>query len=166
MISEHDDNLQTYLNDHLAGAHGALELLDDVEASQDPTMRRLAAELREQITADRRELEEVMDRLGASRERLKQRLASLAESTSRLKLARPGAAPELAHLLELESLSAGIWMKKRLWRSLAVAHGLADRLADIDLDGLQERADHQLDLIEEHRLDLADRTLGAPGDRV
>jgi hypothetical protein len=159
MASDRADDHQTYLNDHLAGAHGALELLEDIEASDDPEMTELAQQLRAEITADREQLELVMDRLDVSRERAKQLLASLAESMSRLKLARAGATPELARLLELESLSAGIWMKKRLWRSLTVAEHVGDRLVDIDLDELQARADRQLDRVEEHRLALAARAL-------
>lgn len=159
MAPDLTDNRQTYLNDHLAGAEGALELLEDIEKSDDAEMAALARRLRSEITAEREQLEQVMERLGASRERAKQMLASLAESASRLKLARAGPPPVFPRLLEFESLSAGIWMKKRLWRSLAFAEALGDALDGIELEDLQARADTQLELVEEHRLALAARIL-------
>jgi hypothetical protein len=46
----------------------------------------------------------------------------------------------------------GIAGKKQLWRNLADLAGLADRMPDVDFDGLVARAQEQLDILEPFRL--------------
>src|SRR5438552_17167929 len=59
-----NQNLATYLNDHLAGSVAALELLEYLEKTQTgKAMGRFVPELRADIAADRRELEALMARL-------------------------------------------------------------------------------------------------------
>ena len=61
-----EQHLATYLNDHLAGAVAALELLEHLgKAHADTPTGRFAAELRADIAADRKELEALMARLQA-----------------------------------------------------------------------------------------------------
>lgn len=148
--------VEIYLNDHLAGARAALDLIEDIlESSSDQGSITFLRRLRDEIDGDREQLREIMDRLDVSEQRTKQVLASIAESTSRLKLARAGQPDEMSKLLELETLSAGIWTKIRLWRSLAATDALSQRLSDIDLDELVARGERQLEELEEHRLDAA-----------
>ncbi|TMQ32033.1 MAG: hypothetical protein E6K70_20790 [Planctomycetota bacterium] len=73
-----NQNLATYLNDHLAGSVAALELLEYLEKTQTgKAMGRFVPELRADIAADRRELEALMARLhiAASPSRAAARLA-------------------------------------------------------------------------------------------
>ena len=72
---------------------------------------------------------------------------------------RASAGAQLSQLLELETLSAGVWTKGRLWRSLGATEGLEAALADIDFVQLAARAERQLDELEEHRLAAARRAL-------
>lgn len=161
VVSGDGKALKIYLNDHLAGATSAMELLDDMEQrTGDDGVRRFVADLRGEISQDVTELEDIIERLGLERERVKEVLADLGESMSRLKLGRVGGPAAVSHLLELEMLSTGIWGKMRLWRSLDAAGVLASTGVDVDLDELLARAQRQLDAVEEQRLAAARRALG------
>jgi hypothetical protein len=159
-MTEHAGNVDIYLNDHLAGARAALDLIDDIlEGSTDEEFVGFLERLRSEIDEDREQLHAVMERLDVSEQRTKQVLASLAESTSRLKLARAGQPEEMSKLLELETLSAGIWTKVRLWRSLEAAFGVREALSGIDLEELVARGERQLDELEDHRRNAARNAL-------
>jgi hypothetical protein len=159
-VEETSGTVGIYLNDHLAGARAALDLIDDiVEGSTDEELSTFLERLRTEIDQDREQLRRVMDRLDVEEHRAKQVLAGIAESTSRLKLARVGQSESMSMLLELETLSAGIWTKIRLWRSLRGTPRLREMLDGIDLDGLISRGERQLDELEEHRLVAANRAL-------
>ena len=58
-----DEHLATYLNDHLAGSVLAVDLLERLEVADTDMTDSLAA-LRNDIEADRRELQALMSRLG------------------------------------------------------------------------------------------------------
>lgn len=162
--SQVPETVGIYLNDHLAGARGALDLIDDiVEGDTDDELKRFLVGLRTEIDEDREQLRRVMSLLDVTEHRSKQILASIAESTSRLKLARVGQSEQMSRLLELETLSAGVWTKIRLWRSLGSAADLRARLEGIDLDELVTRGERQLDELEQHRLRAASDALS--GDR-
>jgi hypothetical protein len=150
------ETIEIYLNDHLAGARAALDLIDDIlEGSTDEEFVSFLEQLRTEIDEDRGQLRDVMDRLAVPEQRTKQVLASIAESTSRVKLARAGQSEQMSKLLELETLSAGIWTKIRLWHSLRETPKVHAALEGIDLDGLAARGERQLDDLEEHRLNAA-----------
>ncbi|MDB5312393.1 MAG: hypothetical protein JWO38_6595 [Gemmataceae bacterium] len=62
-----NEHLAIYLQDHLAGSVVALELLGHLEkAHTGSELERFFARMREDITADRVELESLMGRVGAS----------------------------------------------------------------------------------------------------
>src|SRR4051794_8504151 len=120
-----EKHLATYLNDHLAGSEVALELLEHPERAHAETpVARLAAELRADITADRRELEALMARLGVVTSRPRKAAAWLAEKVTELKLRlddpRGGA---LRQLEVFDAVSIGIEGKRLLWRALGPAAG-------------------------------------------
>ena len=56
-----NENLRTYLNDHLAGSVAAVQLLGNLEVKTEA--RGFYADLRTDVIADQQELEIVMDRL-------------------------------------------------------------------------------------------------------
>ncbi len=61
MANEH---LGTYLNDHMAGATAALELMQHLAKVQvDTALKSFLAELRREVTEEREELEALMHRL-------------------------------------------------------------------------------------------------------
>src|SRR5919201_1043477 len=82
-----DEHLATYLNDHLAGAAAAVELLEHLEAAHASTaVGRVLSELRADVTADRQELKALMDRLDVKASRPRRAAAWLGERVTELKL--------------------------------------------------------------------------------
>jgi hypothetical protein len=157
--------LATYLNDHLAGATGGVELARRACGAnrgtpfEDPLCR-LATEIEE----DRDALVDVMRRLGVARDPVKIALAWAAEKGGRLKLnGRLTGYSPLSRVLELELLSLGVVGKRGMWRVLASVAGDDERIADVDLAALSRRADNQRRLLERQRVRAAELAFG-PGD--
>jgi|SRR6476659_926395 len=149
--------LAIYLNDHLAGATGGVELARRLRASNrgsDPfgqPLDRICVEIEE----DRATLEQVIDRLGFSRSRVKPAAAWVAEKLGRLKLnGRLRGYSPLSRVLELEGLLIGITGKIALWETLADLDGV-ERL-EIDFAQMSERAAEQRSAVDDlHRLAAA-----------
>ncbi len=162
MLEELSSNyIAIYLNDHLAGSTGGLELAKRAAGSNEGTpLGAFLERLRGQIEEDRDSLIEAMDRLGVSRSRIKVTGGWLAEKAGRLKLNGQvlGYSP-LSRLVELEGLHLGINGKLSLWQSLRQAN--VSELAEFDLDGLIERAETQLAELEPFRRDAAADALAA-----
>jgi hypothetical protein len=164
-----DDRLiGIYLNDHLAGATGGLELARRLASRNRGTeyeeqLGRIAAEIEE----DRVALEDVMTRLGAAANPVKVRAAWAAERVGRLKMnGRLLGYSPLSRLEELEALRLGVEGKLALWRSLKETRGADRRLEGIDLDALANRAERQRDELEAMRLRAATGAFGvAPAPR-
>ncbi|MDX6289425.1 MAG: hypothetical protein QOH42_1224, partial [Blastocatellia bacterium] len=82
-----DENIATYLNDHLAGSVVALELLEHLEKTHrgsplEDFFRRLHAD----ISSDRADLQALMARLDISESRTRKASAWLAEKMTEVKL--------------------------------------------------------------------------------
>lgn len=156
-----DKALASYLNDHLAGAVSALELLEYLEAEPENTsVRRLAVELRAEVATDRQELERLMERLQISKSPTRRAASWVAEKVGELKLRLTGAAGGALALLEaLDALSLGIEGKKMLWRVLAAAAQDAPALRGFDYEGLARRAEDQRRRVETMREDVARKAL-------
>ena len=155
------EHIATYLNDHLAGATGAVELLEHLEKEHaDTEVGRLAAELRADVEADRQTLESLMDRLQVARSRTRRAAAWLGEKAAELKLRLDDPKGGSLRLFEsLEALSLGIEGKKSLWRALAAAAEEAPHLRAADYEDLIRRAEEQRGRVETARLEAARRTL-------
>jgi hypothetical protein len=155
--------LAIYLNDHLAGATGGVELARRMAAwypvpGQQETLERLKAG----IAQDRRALLEVMAILGMPVRRYKVGVAWAAEKAARLKLngSLISRSP-LSNLEELEMLRLGVEGKAAGWRTLRELADADDRLNRATLDGLITRAREQADLLEELRVQAAARLIKA-----
>ena len=122
----HGRYLAIYLNDHLAGAAGGLELARRLRASNgaDPEMGEPLARLCAEIEADRETLTRLTERLGIRRDPVKPALARFAERLGRLKPNGHlrGYSP-LSRVLELEILASGIGGKLQLWNALEQTFG-------------------------------------------
>jgi len=58
-------DLPVYLNDHLAGSIGALEMVDDlIETHEGKPLEKFLKAFRDDIEADQRELKQIMEQLG------------------------------------------------------------------------------------------------------
>lgn len=158
MANEH---IATYLNDHLAGSVVAIELLEHLEAAHAGTdVGRFAAELRADVSADRRELEALMESLHVAESRTRKASAWLSEKMTELKLRLDDPGDGALRLLEaLEAVSLGIEGKLGLWRALAAASEGAPSLQGFDYDRLAQRAIDQRSRVEAERLRAAKRAL-------
>jgi hypothetical protein len=145
------DHLATYLNDHLSGSTAALELLEHLESTH-PDLAPLLKQLRDDIEADRKELEGFMTGLGVSRSTARQAAAWIAEKFARLKMKVDDlSGSRLKRLESLEALAIGIHGKGAL---------AAARCRAPDYDRLAARADEQRQRIKVVRLDAARAALG------
>jgi len=153
--------LDTYLNDHLAGATAAVFMREDwsVRAPQ-PEMRQFFRELLRDVQEDHRTLISLVRALNAGPSLMKMMLASLGERLTNLSL-RVAPDKVAGSMLEvLEGLIIGIRGKIALWDALAQLPN-DPRFANLDLTKLRERATEQLDRVEERRLRFAARALSS-----
>jgi hypothetical protein len=151
-----DDPLVTYLQDHLAGAAAALELLAMLrDQHDDEALGALAAELIAEIESGRQVVDALARRLDEGSSLLKDATGWLGAKIGRLKLGR--AAGDLGTFQALETLALGIIGKLALWHALAA---VADaRLAGVDFQALAARAEVQHGRVERERLRLAQTAL-------
>jgi hypothetical protein len=160
LSSDPENLLAIYLDDHLAGATGGVELARRLRASNegDEDFGPPLAELCAEIETDRATLDRLMKRLDASRNPVKPVGAWAAEKLGRLKLNGQlrGYSP-LSRLVELEALAIGVNGKLRMWTALE--HTLGDGLPDFDFMQLAERALGQRNTLEELHLEAATRAL-------
>lgn len=152
-----NNNLETYLNDHLAGAVGAIELMDSFEAVYaGKAVGRFFAELRADVAADRQELEALMERLHIAESRPRKAAGWLGEQATRLKLRLDDPTGGALRLLEgLDILSAGIEGKRLLWQALEAGAPEAPELQGIDYERLKQRAEEQRQRVEVVRREAA-----------
>ena len=151
------DHLATYLNDHLAGASGGLELAQRLaESYPEGQMGAFLERLAREIEDDRDALKEAMERLEIPESSIKQALAWAGEKVSRLKPNDAFVSPSpLSRLIELEAMALGVEGKLSLWRSLESA-GID---AGLDLPRLIERAAAQREGLEQYRREAAAEVL-------
>jgi hypothetical protein len=151
--------LGIYLDDHLAGATGGLELAKRAAGEHEGTeLGAFLAQLRGEIAEDRRALEALMDQLDVTPCMVKQVVTWAAEKAGRLKPNGElrGRSP-LTPFVELEALSLGIEGKRLMWVALREVDGLP--LSEERRAELEARAERQRAGVEEHRRRLARHAL-------
>ncbi|HEV2841494.1 MAG TPA: hypothetical protein VGW39_09235 [Chthoniobacterales bacterium] len=151
------EGLNSYLNDHLAGSVGALELLDRlIEIYKEKPLEGFFRDLREEIEADQEVLKRLIASLGQEESTVRKAGAWVMEKISRTKI-QPGEAEkgEMGLFLALEGLALGITGKGALWRALAAASAAVPQLRTLDYDELERRAVKQHDCVEAKRLEIA-----------
>jgi hypothetical protein len=145
--------LRIYLQDHMAGATGGLELARRARGANEGTSYgEPLAKLADDIEADRRSLEGIMDDLGFGADRAKNIAFWAGEKAGRLKLNGQlrGYSP-LSRMIEIEGLITGVNAKLSLWRTLS---DVAGSVAELDADRLvrlSERAEDQIGTLHELR---------------
>ena len=156
-----DEHIATYLNDHLAGSVVALELLDHLTATySEADLTAFFRQLRDDIAADRDELQGLMKHLDIGESRTRKASAWLAEKMTELKLRfdDPEAGP-LRLFESLEALSLGIEGKRSLWIALTAAAEKTPSLGILDYERLKQRAQEQRDRVEKLRIETASEAL-------
>jgi hypothetical protein len=151
--------LDSYLNDHLAGSVSALELTEHwAHLHKGRPLGIFFSQIDIEIRADQNVLRDLMHRLGVEESSLRQAGAWAAEKAGRVRLMIAGGGQgSLGLVLTLEGLIMGIVGKKLLWRSLAAAN-LAE-LNGYDLRELERRAEQQIHRIEAERMRAAQLVL-------
>jgi hypothetical protein len=142
--------LGIYLNDHLAGATGGLELARRLARSQRGTWVGTEFEpLVAEIAEDRAALLDMMSALGVPVRRYKMYAGWVAEKVARLKPnGRLLSRSPLSTVVELETLKVGVLGKSAGWRTLRAVSERDNRLDPQRLDRLLHRADRHADQIE------------------
>ncbi|MFI9387710.1 hypothetical protein [Kutzneria sp. NPDC052558] len=141
--------LAIYLNDHLAGATGGVELARRIAHEQkDADLSGLARD----IEQDRDSLLRIMDALGVRQDYVKIAGGWLGEKLGRLKPnGRLFSRSPLSRLVELEAMSLGVDGKAAGWQTLRRLAEHDDRLDQVHLDELTARAEAQRQCLEAMR---------------
>jgi hypothetical protein len=158
-----NEQLEVYLNDHLAGSAAGIELAAKLRDNHKGTaLGNDMDALHRDISQDREALEELMRRLEVDRHPVKEAAGWVMEKLSRLRLnpALTGSS-DLTRLLETEALSLGIEGKLAMWLALKEAAAGDGRLAGTDFDRLIERANGQRRTLEPHRLAAATQSFSS-----
>jgi hypothetical protein len=151
--------LETYLDDHLAGAAYAIDLVEFMrDQHNDPELRQFASHLLIEIEQDRDTLRQLAERIGAGGSTLKEAASWFGEKLTRMKLGHDRD-EGLATFEALEFLVVGIHGKFVLWRALNVVASSDARLAGFNFERLAARAQRQHDKVDKLRLEVARQAL-------
>jgi hypothetical protein len=150
--------LDSYLNDHLAGSVSALELIGHwAHVHKGKALGAFFAHLEAEIKADQDKLCDVMRSLGVEESKVRQAGAWVVEKVGRARLKIAGDDPgSLGLVLTLEGLIMGIVGKKHLWCGLAGVN--LPQLNGYDFEELQRRAQQQIERIEAERMRAVHQT--------
>ena len=145
-------DLDSYLNDHVAGSISALELIAHwVEVHKGEPLGRFFVESEREIKADQDTLRDVMRTLGVEESKIRQAGAWAAEKVGRARLMIAGDEQgSLGLVLTLEGLIMGVTGKNLMWRALAAAK--LPGLSRYNFEQLQRRAEQQVERIEAQRI--------------
>jgi hypothetical protein len=146
------DYLETYLQDHRAGAETGSDLARRMhEENKGTQYEDFLGHIADEIEEDVATLEQIMDRFDVSRDGLKTAVAKVGEKLGRLKPNNQlsGYSP-LSRVLEFEGLRAGVQGKLSLWDSLLEIAPFEDRLDAEEMAGLITRAEAQLKGLRVH----------------
>lgn len=147
--------LPIYLQDHIAGAEHAIDLLERMrDGHADDRIGPFANELLTEVRKDFETLKQLSDAVGEGSSGLKNIASRVAEKVGRLKL-DDGGRISFETFESLEFLVLGVHGKLALWRALEVASTLDVRLQGVDYSFLERRAVQQEETIDKERLALA-----------
>ena len=147
------EHLVVYLNDHLAGADLALEIVGHL-AAENPDLASSLAALRTDIDEDRAQLKALMAKLNIPESRVRKAGTWIAEQIAEAKLeVDDDQNGPLRRLERLEALSIGIEGKIALWKALDAAVKGADE--QVNYDQLRRRGEEQRSKVEDWRLQAA-----------
>ena len=144
--------LDSYLNDHLAGSVSALELLEHWARVHDgEQLADFFRDIKAEVRQDQEKLREVMHSLGIEESNVRQAGAWAAEKVGRVRLMIAGDEPRSVGLmLTLEGLIMGVTGKKLMWRALAAAN--LPQLNGYHFEEVQRRAEQQIERLEAERM--------------
>ena len=155
--------LDSYLNDHLAGSVSALDLLAHwAQLYKGKPLGAFFADIEAEIRADQNSLRNLMRSLGIEESNVRRAGAWVAEKIGRARIMVAGDEPDgLGLVLTLEALVIGITGKKLLWRALAAN---LQKVEGFDFEELQRRAEQQIERVEIERIRAVRRAFGSRSD--
>jgi len=150
--------MDSYLNEHLAGSVGALELIEHwAQLHKGKPLGVFFADINAEIRADQNTLRDIMHSLGIKESNVRKASAWAAEKAGRARLMIAGdERGSLGLVLTLEGLIMGINGKKLLWRALHSAR--LPLLNGYGFEELQGRAEEQIKRIEAERIRAVQET--------
>ncbi|MFE7097565.1 hypothetical protein [Streptomyces erythrochromogenes] len=145
--------LAIYLNDHLTGANGGVEMLRRAAgAHRGGALGTSLESLAEQVAEDRESLRALMADLDVPVMRTRAVLGRLAERAGRLKLnGRVLSRSPLSDVTELEAMRIGVEGKAACWRSLRSLARTDPRIDTSLIEELIGRAEQQIRALEAMR---------------
>src|SRR5258705_3672735 len=155
-----NEPLTIYLQDHLAGATAAIELLQVMGERTDP-LGGFAKHLLTEIEVDRETLQRLADKVGSGENVIKEFASWLSEKVTRLKFGH-GMADPFGTFQAIEFLSLGIIGKLALWRALETLSLSDTRLSGVPFNELVLRAKTQFSQVEERRFENSGTALPFP----
>ena len=152
-----DRYLSIYLRDHLAMGQGGIDLVRRMAtANADNELGDLLDQFGKELQEEASDLKRALKLLDIEPSQLKKAGVWFAEKIGRLKLNGElrGYSP-LSRLLELEGLMAAVQARKGLWMTLLDAKHMYPKLEQIPLQQYFERADKQLEELDEMHIKAA-----------
>jgi hypothetical protein len=156
-----NDDLATYLNDHLAGSVGAIDLIEHlIKTYEGNPIEQFCKGLCADVSADQDKLRDLMSALEVKESSVRKASAWIAEKLSRPKL-EPSSdeASGVGFLQALEGLVLGIKGKEGLWRALQAVKKSHPPLERFDFERLEQRAIEQGQRVEAKRLEVVRQVL-------
>ena len=150
-------DVQRYLNDHLAGSSGALHLIDQItDGMPEGTDAKFFQDLKNSVEQDRAILEQLISLLGTDSSTLIKAAGGLAGRLGWIKLAWEGVLPGKLGMFEaLELLTLGITGKHLLWTALEGVRNRFPQWNGYDFKNLDCEACRQRDAVEAYRIQAA-----------
>lgn len=151
--------LRIYLNDHLAGSVGGLELARRCKSSNEGTA--LAGFLGELISAletERALVEQLLGDIGGTPNVAKQGAVWALEKLGRLKLnGKIKGYSDLSRLVELETLTMGVTGKLSLWRSIQAIEHEIPAFKERGFEQLIKRSEDTIETLKKFSKEAAER---------
>ncbi len=147
--------LDTYLNDHMAGATAGTNLAKMAsEEHQTDEHGPFFSEIYAEIKADKETLQKLMDALTVDDSATKTALAEVGSKLMGPKFTA-GEDDRLNAFVTLETLSIGIEGKVCMWKALKTVVDAYPELQALDLDEFESRAQDQRNRLEDKRNEMA-----------
>jgi len=152
-----NQELERYLNDHLAGASGAILMIGHlVETLEKPQAVDFFRKLKTDVEGDRRLLEQLLATAGGKSSEVLKSTGRLTFRLGFLKLLWEGFKPgELGVFEALEMLSLGVQGKRLLWVTLQDVAGWYPEWEKFNFADLESEAIRQRDGVEFWRIESA-----------
>lgn len=157
MADMNEDHLAGYLNNHLAGSVGGIEVTKKcLDKNQGTPLGNFLARLLRELEEDQQVVKDLIRKIGKAEDTLKKigtwALVKFAEP----KLASyAGDNADLARLVELEAVLIGSRGRLGMWVVLEEIRHADPRLQGFDFASLRARAEEHIKILEEYRVTAA-----------